>query len=245
MDVSPEDIRSLRQEKYGGNQDIDISEDMARLEAGEPLAYVIGTQPFLSLSIHLDSRPLIPRPETEWWTEKLIETIGNKTVSVLDLCAGSGAIGLAILAHCKQAQVSLTEMDIAHIPTIQKNIAINTLDASRCTVSAGDLFSAVATTRFNYIACNPPYIPDTRILGESVSEFEPSTALFSGPDGLDLITRILKEAPGHMLPSGELWMECDIANIDTAAKRAITYGATSTKIHTDPYGRPRLLVAYY
>lgn len=245
MDVSPDDIRSLREEKYSNNQDIDLSEDIARLEAGEPLAYVIGTQPFLSLSIHLDSRPLIPRPETEWWTEKLIETLGDTPVSVLDLCAGSGAIGLAVAAHCKHAQVTLSEIDSTHIPTIEKNISANGLDTTRITLVNADVFSALTDKKFNYIACNPPYIPDTRALEESVSEFEPALALFSGSDGLTLIERILTEAPSHLMPQGQLWMECDITNIEKAAELAKIRGATSTQIHTDPYGRPRLLIAYY
>jgi len=97
MNIPREDIEALRREKYAGAKDANMYDDLVRLAHGEPLAYVIGTQPFLGLTLHLDSHPLIPRPETEWWTELLIAHIGTKKLSVLDLCAGSGAVGLAVL----------------------------------------------------------------------------------------------------------------------------------------------------
>ena len=69
----PQEIKLLRRDKYNGNEEIDITADIQRLAFGEPLAYVIGWIPFLGLTIGLGSMPLIPRSETEWWTEKLIE----------------------------------------------------------------------------------------------------------------------------------------------------------------------------
>ena len=69
----PNDRELLIRDKYEGDANADMNEDLARLAAGEPLAYVIGWIPFLGLRIYLDSKPLIPRPETEWWTEVLIK----------------------------------------------------------------------------------------------------------------------------------------------------------------------------
>ena len=269
MEISREDLDALRNEKYSGALDADMSVDIARLEAGEPLAYVIGTMPFLGLSIGLDSRPLIPRPETEWWTELLINHLnttiygcievegrneGNEEkkeagmsekVQVLDMCAGSGAIGLAVLKHCPYAYVSFGELSPEHTKQIQENLEINALDASRADIRQGDLFESFKNETFSIIATNPPYIPNIRTLSESVSAYEPREALFAGADGLELITRILKEAPHYLAEKGELWMECDISNIETASALAIAEGASYTKIRTDQYGRPRLLVAYY
>src|SRR5262245_12793069 len=90
----------LIRDKYGGDETRITKEDEERLASGEPLAYIIGHIPFLGLSISLRTKPLIPRSETEWWTEKLVGEIREKSCAVLDLCAGSGAIGLAILKHC-------------------------------------------------------------------------------------------------------------------------------------------------
>lgn len=124
------------------------------MDDDKPLAYVIGDQPFLGLKIYLDSRPLIPRPETEWWTEQLVseifegsaarrreaQQISSRKLCVLknfahelrflDLCAGSGAIGCAALAKLPNAQVYFGEIDPAHEATIVKNIRENNLDES-------------------------------------------------------------------------------------------------------------------
>ena len=248
MSVPREDIEALRREKYANDANAYMSADITRLANGEPLAYVIGTQPFLGLSIHLDSHPLIPRPETEWWTELLIERIRTSTdteLEVLDMCAGSGAIGLALLAHCPSINVTLGEIENTHLETIQKNIKENALDETRITVRIGNLFEPFQNKRFHIIATNPPYVPDTRTLENSVTEHEPSLALFAGTDGLDVITKILQEAPTHLYPNGELWRESEIENIEKAKALALSYGSTRAEIHSDPYGRPRLLVAYY
>lgn len=244
MDVPKSDKDALLQEKYLGDPSAEgVAEDIARLSAGEPLAYVIGNIPFLGLSIHLDSRPLIPRPETEWWTEKLIEHIKDRPLHLLDMCAGSGAVGLAVLKHCPNAQVSFGELVPEHAETIRKNIAVNNLDASRARIHTGDLFAPFTTTSFSIIAVNPPYIPETRTLDASVTSYEPREALYSGEDGLTLIRQIITEAPSHLLEHGELWMECDISNIHTAQELAQKV-FRKTEIRTDQYGRERMLVAH-
>ncbi len=228
-----DDIKALYLEKPDATK-----ADEARLAAGEPLAYVIGHIPFLGLSIELASKPLIPRPETEWWAEELCTHIGERPLRVLDLCAGSGAIGLSVLKHCPNARVSFGEISPLHCRQIQENIERNNLDASRSEVRVSDLFESFQGEMFDSIATNPPYIPSSRELPESVMRFEPKEALFGGEDGLSLIRAIASEAPEY-LKGGELWMECDIENINEAHK------LIGGEIRTDQYGRPRLLVAYY
>lgn len=243
--MDKEDREHLRREKYGNDPYADMRDDSKRLEAGEPLAYVIGNQPFLGLTIGLESHPLIPRPETEWWTEELAAHIAERPLKVLDLCAGSGAIGLALLAHCQNVHVSFGEHDEAHTSQIADNLSRNSLDASRASIHAGDLFAPFAGERFDLIATNPPYIPEPRELDESVTEYEPHDALFAGSDGLDVIQRIAAEASSYITQGGKLWMECDIENIEEAARLLTEGGAKHTQIRIDPYGRPRLLLAYY
>ncbi len=245
MPIPQEDIRALREEKYGGDPSTPKDADIARLEQGEPLAYVIGTQPFLGLSISLDSRPLIPRPETEWWTEEAIHRIGESPLKVLDLCAGSGAIGCAVLKHCPNARVTFVELYKQHQETIEKNISLNALDATRATVVIGDLFTPVQDQTFDVILTNPPYIPCTRTLPASVAQYEPSEALFAEDDGLSVISRIAEHARHYLSPQGEVWVECDIEHIKRAEELFREQGATRAEIRTDPYGRERLLVAYY
>lgn len=249
MDVDPADVAHLYRDKYQGDPHADMREDLARLASGEPLAYVIGWIPFLQLSLRLDSHPLIPRPETEHWTSELIAHLqmrfGDTPISVLDLCAGSGAIGLSILQALPRATVSFGELSPLHSALIAMNLDENALDKSRATIRSGDLFAPFAGERFTVIATNPPYIPESRELPASVALYEPREALVAGSDGLSIITRIIAEAPEHLLPGGELWMECDIDNIDAAATAMRERGFSEVTIRNDHYGRPRVCVGYF
>lgn len=243
-----ERIEILARDRYDGDESKVTDEDRTRLASGEPLAYVIGWIPFLGLRIDLSSRPLIPRPETEWWTEKLVEhlqeRVGDSPFRFLDLCAGSGAIGLSILKALPNARVSFGELMPKQAEQIRKNRELNGLDEARADIRDSDLFANFAGERWDIIAANPPYVPAARAaeLDTSVTEFEPHEALFAGSDGLNVVRRIAAEAPAHLLPGGELWMECDIANIK-AAKTLLS--AADSTILNDQYGRPRVLVSYF
>ena len=203
----------------------------------------------IGLRIGLDSRPLIPRPETEWWTEalcaRLEERFGDRPFSFLDLCAGSGAIGLAILARFPNAKVTFAELVSVHVEQIKKNIEANGLDVSRAATYESDLFGTLPQMKFDIVATNPPYIPSERTLDASVLSYEPKEALFASEDGLSVIRRIAKDVPTHINESGELWMECDVANIEEARELLLKHGANGAEIRTDLYGRPRVAVGYY
>jgi HemK-like putative methylase len=228
----------------------------------EPLAYIIGWQPFLGLKIYLDSRPLIPRPETEWWTEQLLKGelasqsavvglglaarsatalgLAGEPFRFLDLCAGSGAIGCAALARLPNAQVYFGEIDSAHEATILRNIRENNLDESRAHICIGDLFEPFDDMKFDIIAANPPYIPSGRVLPKGVADYEPARALYAGADGLDLIRRIAATVRCHLAECGVLWLECDSPTAEIA--RAL-FEAQSFKaeIRLDQYGAPRII----
>lgn len=258
-----QDTEWLLKEKYNGVESADYEADKKRLMSGEPLAYVIGHQPFLGLTIYLDSHPLIPRPETEWWTEQLLNSLSDDAnlsrsgsrsatppsskelvsspLTFLDLCAGSGAIGCAALARLAEAQVYFGEIDPTHESTMHKNIAENHLDAARAHVMIGDLFAPFAHMQFDVIAINPPYIPSDRALEASVTDYEPRIALFSGTDGLDLMRRIASELGAHLAPRGEAWIEVD-APAAAAAAELFTAQGFLVEIRTDQYDRPRVLV---
>lgn len=264
----------LLEEKYAGVKTPEFEADVARLALGEPLAYVIGWQPFLGLTIHLDSKPLIPRPETEWWTEELLTEVGNRMKKVwpsearrpedflkdvsdfrfLDLCAGSGAIGCAALARLPDARVYFGEIDPAHEATIRRNIRENNLDeppssaktskGTRAEIRIGDLFEPFAGMTFDVIAANPPYIPDDRALPASVAAHEPRSALRAGEDGLDVIRRIAFELPHRLAEGGVAWVECDSAHAETACALFAPAGL-SAHIRTDQFGTPRVIVVSF
>lgn len=239
------DEQWLLEEKYDGKESAAYEADKKRLDLGEPLGHIIGWQPFLGLKIYLDSKPLIPRPETEWWTEQLMSTIPKnhtRGLRFLDLCAGSGAIGCAALAQLPQAQVYFGEIDSAHASTIEKNIRENNLDRSRADIRIGSLFEPFGDMRFDIIATNPPYIPEKRILPESVSNYEPALALFAGEDGLNLIRKIIQELPRRLTENGTAWIECDSAHAATAQTVCSDQGLTA-EILNDQYGTPRVIRA--
>ena len=234
-------------------------------DTDEPIAYTIGWQPFLGLKIYLDSRPLIPRPETEWWTEQLLSEPEEKNSVVrlglaarsatefvssgerlkfLDLCAGSGAIGCAALARLPNAQIYFGEIDSAHEKTIFKNIRENNLDESRAFVRIGDLFEPFGNMKFDIIAANPPYIPINRELPKSVANFEPVSALYAGADGLDLIRRIAKELPRHLAKGGAAWIECDSVHAEAACALFESQGFNA-EIRNDQYDAPRIIVVSF
>jgi HemK-like putative methylase len=212
-----QEIKWLLEEKYSGEKSAAFFADCKRLMLGEPLAYLIGYSPFLNCKIWLDSKPLIPRPETEFWTKEAIQTIqhgtsnslglGTKPPHVLDLCAGSGCIGVAVAKALSEAQVDFSEIDSDHISTIRKNLSENDIKKDRCTVKHSNLFRDFPG-KYDFILSNPPYIDEQlKRTEEMVKKHEPYIALFGGQKGLEVIYKIITEAPDHLSPGGQLWLE--------------------------------------
>ncbi len=231
----------LLNEKYGGVESSEFSKDRDRLAAGEPLAYVIGHVPFLDTTIHLDSHPLIPRPETEYWAEEAIEVIRSSGLTlprILDLCAGSGAIGIAVANAIPEAHVTFAEIDKTHLATIAKNLDVNGISCTRYQVFESDLFSNV-TGIFDFILSNPPYIDPVLDRTEaSVKNFEPHQALYGGHEGLALIERIIADAGTHLSSKGELWIEHEPEQSERIHEIALASGFIASS-HTDQYGTER------
>jgi len=244
--IISQEIEWLLKEKYRGQKTEEFFADCARLEAGEPLAYLIGSIPFLDCAIHLDSRPLIPRPETEYWVEKAINSIREsrqENIRVLDLCAGSGAIGVAVAKAIPEALVTFAEIDADHLPTIQKNLRENTFmsESVKYPVLASDLFSHI-TGPFDYILSNPPYIdPEAGTVDETVTAYEPHRALFGGIHGMEVITRIVKDTTHYLTPTGQLWIEHEPFQAEALRTIGDTYGY-HVEQYEDHYGTVRYSV---
>jgi release factor glutamine methyltransferase len=232
----------LLKEKYDGEKTEGFFTDCARLASGEPLAYVIGHIPFLNTTIYLDdSHPLIPRPETEYWVEKVIKKIqdqGLTSITVLDLCAGSGCIGVAVLKVIPQARVDFAEIDPSHHATISKNIIMNSIDPSRANIFGGNLFEN-STGKYDYILSNPPYIDSNLARTDtSVIAHEPHIALFGGDDGLSLIRQIIIDAPRFLAKSGTLVLEHEQEQSDAITVAAAIVGFR-VNTHKDQFGIER------
>ncbi len=253
--MSSQEMQWLLKEKYHGEKTAAFFDDCRKLALGEPLAYLIGHTPFLSTTIHLDSRPLVPRPETEYWVERAIASMqtqqteqlitGTHAVSVLDLCAGSGCIGVAVAAALPTAHVTFSEIDVRHLATIQKNCAYNHIPPERTTFHHTSLFDNISN-RFDFILSNPPYIDSTlNRVDPSVRDFEPHLALFGGAHGLEVIAAIIEAAPAHLTPTGQLWLEHEPEQVNAITDLAVASGFSITT-ENDQYGVPRysILVLY-
>jgi release factor glutamine methyltransferase len=230
----------LLREKYHGVPGPDYDADCARLRSGEPLAYVIGHQPFLSAKINLASRPLIPRPETEFWVAEYLNHVRAQAGSgftgpVLDLCAGSGCIGVAVAMAFPDCVVDFVEIDEGHHSTIKRNCTDNCGPSRPVQIMGGHLFSQV-TGRYQAILSNPPYI-DMSLgrVAEAVREFEPALALDGGRAGFDCLSDIITTAPAYLMPGGELWIEHEPEQV-TLIQTAATPRYQSVSHHPDQYG---------
>jgi release factor glutamine methyltransferase len=278
-----QEIAWLLKEKYKGVESEAFHADVARLRAGEPLAYLIGHTPFLDCTIYLDSHPLIPRVETEFWVEQAIKIIDSslremrgrandeaiqsnstdpgllrsarndeertvtKYIKILDLCAGSGAIGVAVTKAIAVAHVTFAEIDLAHLPTIKKNLQENlgsqySNRMEYLDMVQSDLFENISGT-FDFILTNPPYIDAiANTVDQNVAEFEPHLALFGGLAGMEIIARIVEGARAKLVPqTGQLWIEHEPFQTDAIT---ILAKANNFKIitHLDQYNVPRFSV---
>jgi release factor glutamine methyltransferase len=231
----------LLKEKYNDTIVDGFIDDCARLKGGEPLAYIIGHIPFLNTTIHLDSHPLIPRTETEFWTKQVIDEISARGLAsgrMLDLCAGSGCIGTAILKALPHITVDFVEIEESHHPTIQKNILQNGIDIQRVRIMGGNLFEHVSDT-YDYILTNPPYID--KDLGRTDPEVilhEPEKALFGGQNGVEIIQAILESAHRFLTREGVLYIEHEPEQQDTIHQFGKTH-FPHIEIRNDQYGIPR------
>ncbi|MDP3882703.1 MAG: peptide chain release factor N(5)-glutamine methyltransferase [Candidatus Staskawiczbacteria bacterium] len=248
MDINKE-IGWLLKEKHKGKKTTQFKKDIERLKAGEPLAYVIGFTEFLGSKIDLSKKPLIPRPETEFWAGLAIEGLKNLLkiencklkIRCLDMFAGSGCIGLAVLKNIKNAQVVFADNDKDCISQIKINLKLNLSPIrANCSVVKSDVFSKVVG-KYDFIFANPPYIPvkNKNKIQKSVLEYEPKVALFGGRDGLFYINKFLKQAKNYLNPGGKIFMEFDPPQKKQIEKLLRQYKYKNWEFRKDQYGKYR------
>ncbi|MBU3934836.1 peptide chain release factor N(5)-glutamine methyltransferase [Patescibacteria group bacterium] len=239
----------LLREKYKGKPTKDFKKDLKRLKAGEPVDYIIGFTEFLGCRIDLSEKPLIPRPETEYWAKIAVEDIKKnkkRNIRCLDIFAGSGCIGLAVLKNIYCATVCFAEKQGSFIKQIKINLKINNVSQKRYKVVQSDIFKNIEG-KYDYIFANPPYISLAKrsIVSKSVLKFEPKNALFGGKDGLFYIRKFLGEAKNFLGKEGTIYMEFDSTQkkeIEAILKK-LNY--KNHKFFKDQFGKWRYLVIYH
>ena len=237
----------------------------ARRVAGEPLQYVLGSWAFRRLDLAVDSRALIPRPETEAvagiavdWLAQAVRRRGLSEVAVADLGTGCGAIALSIAQEVPQARVYATDSSADALALAAANLAGVGHAASRVSLHQGSWFEALVGVdapddvdcnaiplrgQLHAVVSNPPYVTDGEPLAPEIDNWEPHAALYAGPDGLSAVREIVREARGWLAPGGLLVVEIASDQGSAVAAMAEARGYERVRIERDLAGSERVLVA--
>ena len=226
---------------------------MRQKEEGLPLAYILGTQEFIDITLKVDRRVLVPRPETEEMAELAAEFLKNRiqymnrdhtcgTVNILDYGVGSGAIGLWLLSKFPSARLAAAEKSPEAMECAREN-AVNLGLADRIDFILTCTPESVAGS-FDLIVSNPPYIPSGIIPGLSPEVLsEPHVALDGGTDGLSVARLVLKEAGRLLLPGGGLFMELSGGDPERLQREIIPGIWENTAAEQDFSGQKRFFTA--
>jgi release factor glutamine methyltransferase len=216
------------------------------MRRGMPMAYAVGRAAFRHLTLLVDRRVLIPRPETEVAVDLALAATGGRG-RVADVGTGSGAIALALAAEGSFEAVIATDASADALAVAAANLAAIPEDRRPLvTFRRGDLLEPLHGERLGAVVSNPPYIANGErdALPASVREWEPASALFAGDDGMDAIRRLVAGAADVLDPGGLLLVEIDSRRAAVARHCAETQGRwTDVHIRPDLTGRERFLVA--
>ena len=218
-----------------------VDDLVKRRLAGEPVAYIIGEWEFYGIPLDISRDVLIPRLDTEVLAERgiLKARESGEGARVLDLCAGSGCVGLAIAANAPQCRVVLGELSEGALRVCKQNVRRNELNA-RVTCLSVDALEPPSSTLWDFdaIVCNPPYIPSGDIAGldVSVKDFEPHMALDGGEDGLDFYRVIAPKWKSALRLGGTLFFEVGIGQAAAVEDILARSGYEDIKTTADTQG---------
>ncbi len=238
---------------------------LQRRLSGEPIAYLLGRKEFMGHEFQVRPGVLIPRPETEVLVEVALDLLSaapaqgqplgsavgggasapeRRNPTVLDLCCGSGCIGISIALARPDSHVVAVDLDPVAVAVTQQNAERLLSSDARFECRAGDLYDPVGDQKFSAILCNPPYIAhgDPRV-DPQVHAFEPSIALYAEEEGLNVIERVLDGAPHRLSPDGFLLLEMGEGQEPAVVDRIRAAGLIRIKTYPDLAGIPRTVLA--
>ena len=227
-----------------------VEKGLKRLLAGEPIAYILGQWEFYGLPIIVSPKVLIPRDDTCAVAELAIRQalFLDKDPRILDLCCGSGCIGLAVASRVKDAKVTLADVSMDALAVAKENAALNKLTGRVRCVQADALKPAFPFLgKFDLIVSNPPYITAGEMLElpVSVKDYEPHLALCGGEDGLDFYRSIAKNFAPALKPGGYLCFEFGMGQGDDVCRILEMNGYTILERTRDYNSRERAVLAQY
>jgi release factor glutamine methyltransferase len=216
---------------------------LSRRELHEPIQYITGEVEFYGLSLFVDSRVLIPRPETEHLVESVLErTAIDAPLRIVDVGTGSGAIAIAIATHRSHTRITALDISQDALDLATPN-AKNHGVADRIRFLASDLLSAVEKEQFDVVVSNPPYIAngDGPSLSRQVREHEPAVALYAGDSGLEIYERLIPQTSRILKPGGWLALEIGFGQQDALSRLLAEWDEVS--FIPDLQGIPRVACA--
>lgn len=215
------------------NKIINLSKKRAK---GIPLQYLIGYVDFYYNKIYVNKNVLIPRNETEQLCDIIVSDL-NPNSSVLDLCTGSGCIGLGIKHKCDSASVTLSDVSSKALYVAKKNALKNNLDVK---IIKSNLFSNISE-KFDVIVSNPPYIKSGDLSSLSAEvKHEPLLALDGDKDGYKFYYKIINDAPQFLNKNGKIYFECGLGQAQKIAK-CLEKNFDCIKIIKDYYNKQRFV----
>lgn len=251
-------VSGKSQAEYLADRDLYASEKVVegveaglkRLLEGEPIAYILGQWEFYGLPMHVTPHVLIPRDDTCAVAELAIKKalFLDQDPRILDLCCGSGCIGLAIASRVKDAKVTLADLSMEALAIAKENTALNKLSGRVRCVRADALKPAFPFLgKYDMIVSNPPYITgeEMKELPKSVADYEPHMALYGGEDGLDFYRSIAKNFAAALKPGGYLCFEFGDTQGDDVCRILEENGYTILERTRDYNDRERAVLAQY
>jgi len=224
----------------------DFKARLLRRAKREPLQYIEGHAAFRDLTLRVDPRVLIPRPETETLVQEVLDwAAGREAPTALDVGTGSGAIALALATEGAFARVVGVDVSPGALEVARANAA-EAAPGAPVELRLGSLYEAVAGERFDVIASNPPYVGEEEraALDAEVRDWEPAGALFAGTGGLEVIRPLVAGAPDHLAPGGLLAMEIGATQAEAVCELVRATGAfAEPRVRRDLAGRDRIVLA--
>ena len=218
-----------------------------RIVAGAPFAHAVGRAAFRHLTLAVDARVLVPRPETELLVDIVLERDGAAGGLAIDVGTGSGAIALALATEAAFARVIATDVSLDALDVARANVrALGARPHAPVELRHGSLLAPVAGERARVVVSNPPYIAfhEAAALPRAVRDWEPGVALFSGEDGLAATAAIVRDAAAVLEPGGLLALEVDARRARAARDLAAADSRyRDVQIRPDLTGRDRFVVA--
>jgi release factor glutamine methyltransferase len=214
---------------------------LKRRLASEPVQYLTGVQEFFGLLFEVSPDVLIPRPETEHLVEAVLEHFEREAnPKIVDVGTGSGAIAVAIAQALPRSRVIAVDLSPSALEIARRNAERHGV-IDRVTFLQSDLLAAAGSDQFDIVVSNPPYIANEEVLEPQVANYEPRSALYAGPTGLEIYERLIPQARKVLKAGG--WLMMEIGYGQEAALRALLAGWSEVSFVPDLQGIARVVLA--